>query len=163
MRHIWILLVGALGACASAPTAEPVQPEAETPGNCTPKPEQASKAIAKPQAIGCSDRAQLVELTKACNKSDPTACYQIGVCHTTNALLLSSDRSKKAKTLAMAKKALRIACDGGLAEGCMVRAGLFEDQKTNAAARKAACADAVRACHLGHKIGCADCVMCGAD
>jgi len=151
-----------LAACGTAPAPEPEAPEPEAPGNCTPKPELQAKAIAKPDGVLCSDREVLVKTAAACNdKKDALSCYKIGVCHTSNALL--GDTSKREKSREMAKKALRIACDGGVPEGCMVRAGLFEDQKKNPLQRKAACADAVRACHLGHRIGCADCVMCGAD
>lgn len=138
-------------------------PEPEKPGNCSPKEELAAQAIAKPDAVLCSDREVLIKMVASCNQNDALSCYKVGVCHTTNALVYASDKVKRAKTIAMAKKALRIACDGGVSAGCMVRAGLFEEQKSNAAQRKAACADAIRACHLGHKIGCADCVMCGAD
>ena len=165
MQGRWLLfgIAGWLSACAGAAVPPPVEPEPEKPGNCSPKPELQATAIKKPDGVICTDREALVEMVASCNKKDALSCYKVGVCHTTNALVFARDPAKRAKTIAQAQKALRIACDGGVAEGCMVRAGLFEEQRNVPAQKKAACADAIRACHLGHKIGCADCVMCGAD
>lgn len=157
----FVVLVSACGAGAREPVAAEAS-SAEPANPCEPQPAMVSKAVATPKVRSCEDRPALAATTEACNTGDAAACYQIGVCFV---VVISSlgdkDPARRAEAVRQGKKAFRVACDGGIAEACDNRAGLFEDQQTNPAARKEACRDVLRACQLGKKVDCAECLGCG--
>lgn len=161
MKHFLLPATVLLVACPSA-TPAPVdadEPPAAESNNCEAKPEMAAEAKPKPVHVGCMDHAELTAIAAACNDGDPDKCWQAGSCFALELLNDEGDMGLRDS----AKNAMRVACDEGMAEACMARAGLIQNQDTSTTAREEACKDAIRACHLGHKIGCADCVMCGAQ
>jgi len=156
-----VLLLSGCGAGTREPTvAEAASAEPANP--CEPKPAMVSKAIATPKVRSCDDRASLVAATEACNGGNATECYQVGVCFAVQVSMLGDkDPVRREAAVTQGKKAFRVACDGGIAEACDNRAGMIENQATNPAARKEACQDVIRACHLGKKVDCAECLGCG--
>lgn len=162
IKSLFVVLV--LSGCGAG-TREPAVAEgggAEPASRCEPQPAMVSKAIETPKVRSCEDRASLEAATAACNGGDARECYQIGVCFTVQvAMLADKDPARREAAVRQGKKAFRVACDGGIADACDNRAGLFDDQATNPAARKEACADVLRACQLGRKVDCAECLGCG--
>lgn len=156
-----VVLLSGCGAGTREPTAA-VAPSAEPANPCEPQPAMVSKAIATPKLRSCDDRAALGAATEACNGGDASECYQVGVCFAVVVSALDDkDPVRRAAAVTQGKKAFRVACDGGIAEACDNRAGMIENQATSPAARKEACQDVIRACHLGKKVDCAECFGCG--
>jgi TPR repeat protein len=98
----------------------------------------------------------------ACDKRDAAGCYGIGLCFKKKVRNPGeiTDAAEREGTIITAMIALGVACEEGVASACMEHADLYENQKTDPSARKSACEFVTRACELGHKAGCADCVIC---
>jgi len=122
----------------------------------------AAKAKPAPRVLVCSDRIKLTAATDACDKGDAAECYVVGACLAVQiSMLEGKDPVQRARAVEQGKKAMRLACDGGIAEGCDNRAGMIENQATDPAARKEACEDIIRGCQLGKQVDCAECLACG--
>lgn len=164
MRRAFLLpLVLVLVPACSGGTPAPVAAEApsESENRCEVKPAIAATAKEAPRVLGCSDRGKLTAITDACNGGDAAQCYVVGACLAMEILMLEGkDPVRRARAIEQAKKAMRVACDGGIAEGCDNRAGLIENQATSPAARKEACEDVIRGCHLGKQANCLECLAC---
>lgn len=161
--HLLVLVmsVGACGGGTPEPAAvEPSTEEAVT--KCEPKPALAATAKATPKVLVCDDKGELTAATDACNGGDAAQCYVVGSCFAMQILMIGDkDPAQRAKAVVLVKNALRIACDGGIADGCYNRAGMIENQETNRQAREEACEDIIRACQLGKQAGCVGCFACG--
>jgi hypothetical protein len=158
-----LLLVTMLPGCGSGapPAHAPDGPSEDASNACEVKPALAATAKATPKALGCTDSAELVVATEGCNKGDAAQCYLVGVCFAVEVSMIGDkDPARRAKAIEQGKKAFRIACDGGIADGCDHRAGMTENQQTDPAARKEACADITRGCQLGKQVDCTECLGC---
>ena len=155
------LLLALISCSGSAlPPASADNHADEAPTRCAVQPALAAKATPTPKALGCTNRAALAAATEGCNQGDPVQCYLVGVCFAAEISMIGDkDPSRRAGAVAQGKKAFRVACDGGIADGCSVRADLFEDQQTNPASRKEACEDVVRGCNLGRLVNCTECTL----
>lgn len=157
--RLLLLLLPACGGGTPAPAAVEAPPEAAN--RCEVKPALAATAKPTPRASSCTSRPELAAATDACNGGDAAQCYVVGVCFIVQVSMIGDkDPVQRARAVEQGKKALRVACDGGIAEGCDNRAGMIEDQATNQAARREACADIIRGCHLGKQVDCAECLGC---
>jgi len=165
MKYQLFVLVMSVVACGGG-TPEPAAVEPSTEGavsKCEPKPALAATAKATPKVLVCDDKEKLPAATDACNGGDPAQCYVVGSCFAMQILMIGDkDPVQRAKAIEMGKKAMRVACDGGIADGCYSRAGMIENQTTNRRAREEACEDVIRACHLGKQAGCMSCLACGS-
>lgn len=158
-----LLLLLMLSGCgpSTPPAHASEKPSDDAPNKCEPKPALAATAKPTPKALGCSNSAELVTATEGCNKGDATQCYLVGVCFAVEVSMIGDkDPARRAKAIQQGKKAFRIACDGGIADGCDHRAGMTENQQTDPAARKEACEDITRGCQLGKQVDCTECLGC---
>lgn len=158
-----LLVLLSISSCGGGTPAPAVAESSSEPSShrCEVNPEIAATAKTTPKALGCSNRAELVAAAEGCHQGDAAFCYQLGVCFAVEVSMVGDkDPTKRSKAIAEGKKAFRVACDGGIADACDHRAGMIEDQQSNPAARKEACEDIRRGCHLGKKVDCAECFAC---
>lgn len=106
------------------------------------------------------DQAAREALVAACNADDADACYRAASCELLDQVGAEPGAARTA-SVANVRKATRVACDGGIAEACLLRVGvvmsLGEPQPADA------CADLVRACQLAGDPACFDCRQGGCD
>ena len=164
MKRLFLVLAASVVACGGGtPDPAPVETPEEEARTCEPKQALVATAKATPRVLGCEDKEKLTAVVDACNGGDPAQCYVVGSCLAMRVLMIGDkDPAERAKAVDMGMKAMRIACDGGIAEGCSNRAGMIENQETDTQARKEACADVIRACQLGKEAACTHCLACGS-
>jgi hypothetical protein len=150
-----IVCVAGLAACggASPSPQEPVEP----PSICEVDPAMAEKRRPKPEHPGCMDQAKLDAMEVACNDGDATACYLGAACILADQLGKDPD----AEAARNARMALRVSCDGGIAEACELRVSVA--MQHGEALPDDGCADLIAGCHLGDEMACLSCTTqdCG--
>lgn len=151
-----LLLVSLVAACggSSTPAAAPAKPDV-----CVADPALAATRIAKPADVRCS---QWDALGATCNeKKDPDACYQVGVCVKAQELGAKMSPEDRAQHVTAALASLKIACDAGMSEACILHLGVRMGDATEEPAD--ACTEYLRACKLGDENGCFGCRQAGCN
>jgi hypothetical protein len=152
-------LAVALWACGGS-SPSPAEPTA-TPGHCVADPSTSQTRRPRPPEAGCSDADARAARDQACTGGDADACFQRAVCIKLQETGADMPEDERATQVATALADLRIACDAGISEACVVRVGfqMMNDEPLPADG----CTDLVRSCNLGDKDGCFACTHNGCD
>ncbi len=136
-------------SCAHTP-AEPAFVEPKSV--CEPVTSVAATRTGRP-ALGSGGSCD--ENKRACQeKADPATCYLAGGCTQSDWMVARGNEAGPALLDATLAN-LKVACEGGITEACLARAGVRQEAGT---AEKDTCDDIVRACHLGDEAG--GCIAC---
>lgn len=148
-RTATVAVVLCIAACGGAPRPAPAP--VDEPSACVADPAVAATRRPKPAGTGCMSQADVTALGDACNGGDADACDRLVGCQ----LLGELGSDPDARAIDRARAALRVACDGGIAESCRLRVGVATER--GAAMPDDGCADLVRGCQLGDESSCFDC------
>jgi hypothetical protein len=144
-------------ACATGPgfEPEPMPASVNDVGPCETDTSLAATRVAVPEGLPACGTADRAAAATACDAADVVACYVATFCET-GTWLKADESDARTAALDASQARLRDACDKGVAEACLLRAGVAIENGTPA---KETCADVVRACQLGDEANaCLSCV-----
>ncbi len=146
-RSLAILV--SIAACGGAD--HPAPAVVETPSVCVADAAVAATRRPMPAGTGCMTADAITTLGHACNGGDVDACYRMAGCQ----LFAVIGDTPNPSAVTTVRAALRLACDGGIAESCRLRVGVAMEDGSPLPAD--GCADLIRGCQLGDEQGCFDC------
>lgn len=160
------LLVAACGGAQPAPYVEP-----DTDGVCKIDPARAPERAAKPETRSdCFDQAAFEVLQSACNDDrDPVACFGAAECLNVALSTMTPDDPAREAVLGSAIDGFTVACEGKIAEGCVLYASMAEEEvlanrehPRREELLSTMCEGYVAACNFGEEFdGCNRCRVAG--
>lgn len=145
-------LLGVLVSIAACGGADHPAPAAvEAPSVCVADAAVAATRRPRPAGTGCMSAEAITALGHDCNGGDVDACDRMAGCQ----LFAVIGDTPDPAAVTSARAALRLACDGGIAESCRLRVGVAMNDGSPLPAD--GCADLIRGCQLGDDQSCFDC------
>lgn len=169
LRLPGVLALTLLAACGGAQPAPYVEPDVE--GVCKVDPAVAPGRVSKPASqLNCFDEAAFGAVQTACNDArEPAACFEAAQCLNAAAAMMEPTDPAREATVDSGIAGFRVACEGGIAEGCAIYASMAEEEvlANREHPRRdellaTMCEGYQKACHLGEEFdGCARCMTAG--
>jgi len=152
-----IVAVVGVACGTSAPAPEPMPASVNDVGPCATVPALQATRVAVPGQPACA-AADRAAADTTCGTGDVVGCYGAAFCDA-GSWLPANPSDARSEALADIQTRLSDACAKGVAEACLLRAGVAIELGSPA---KETCGDVVRACQLGDEAtACLSCVATG--